>query len=170
MIRRMKRQLRLWLLITVAVTAAAINTQGQQPPAPSQGQGQAAPAPRGRGNAPPPGPRKLMLVDRAGNRTLLGEVPGNTNGPRVSPDGTRLAYGSGGLWVAPLMNIAAARHIGPGQFPYWSADGTRLFYDSSAEHLAWRRVDVDDPGEEIWTPVRAPESRSRDGKILSYVV
>lgn len=82
----------------------------------------------------PAAPRKLTLVDRAGNRTLLGDVPGNTNGPRVSPD------------------------------------GARLFYDSTAEHLAWRRVGADDPGEEIWTPVRAPESRSPDGKTLSYVV
>ncbi len=111
-----------------------------------------------------------MLVDRTGARTLLGEVPGNTNGPRVSPDGTRLAYGSGGLWVGPLMNASAMRRIGDGQFPYWSADGTRLFFSPTAEVLAWRRVDTEDAGEQVWTPVRAPESRSGDGKTLSYVV
>lgn len=124
---------------------------------------------RGRGNQPPP-PRKLVIVDRTGAQTVLGEVPGNTNGPRVSPDGTRVAYGSGGLWVAPLSDIAAARRIGDGQFPYWSADGTRLFFSPSAEVLAWRRVDADDQGEQIHTPVRAPESRSPDGRTLSYVV
>lgn len=150
-----------------AIVLAFSPLHAQQAPAT---QGGTAPAAQGRGNAPPPGPRKLTIVDRAGNRTLLGEVPGNTNGPRVSPDGMRLAYGSGGLWVAPLMDIASAKRIGPGQFPYWSADGTRLFFNSSPEHLAWRRVDTDDAGEEIWTPVRAPESRSRDGKTLSYVV
>ena len=33
----------------------------------------------------------------------------------------------------------------------------------------WRRVDADDEGEQLSTPVRAPESRSPDGKILSFV-
>lgn len=129
-----------------------------------------APAQGGRGNQPPPAPRKLALVDRTGRQTPIGEVPGNTNGPRVSPDGTRLAYGSGGLWVGPLMNIAAAKRIGDGQFPYWSADGTRLFFNPAPEVLAWRRVDAEDAGEQLHTPVRAPESRSADGRVLSYVV
>jgi Tol biopolymer transport system component len=151
--------------VLTALVLAVSALQAQQPAA---APGQAVPP--GRGNAAPAAPRKLTLVDRAGNKTLLGEVPGNTNGPRVSPDGTRLAYGSDGLWVAPLMNIAAAKRIGPGTFPYWSADGTRMFFTPSAEHLAWRRVDADDAGEELWTPVRAPESRSPDGKTLSYVV
>jgi eukaryotic-like serine/threonine-protein kinase len=123
-----------------------------------------------RGNQPPPAPRKLMLVDRAGTQTPIGEVPGNTNGPRISPDGTRLAYGSGGLWVGPLMNLAAMKRIGDGQFPYWSADGTRLFFSPAAEVLSWRLVDAEDAGEQLWTPVRAPESRSPDGETLSYVV
>ena len=60
-----------------------------------------------RGADAPRTPRKLMLVDRSGARTLLGEVPFNTNGPRVSPDGTQLAYGVDGLYIGPLMNIAA---------------------------------------------------------------
>lgn len=127
-------------------------------------------APAGRAQQAPAAPRKLMLVDRAGNQTLLGEVPANTNGPRVSPDGTRLAYGSGGLWVGPLMNIAAMTRIGAGQFPYWSADGTRLFFSPAAEVLSWRRVDAEDAGEQLHMPVRAPESRSPDGRTLSYVV
>ena len=110
-----------------------------------------------RGAQGPPPPRTLAIVDRTGAQTVLGKVPGNTNGPRVSPDGTRLAYGSGGLWVGPLMNPEAMKRIGDGQFPYWSADGTRLFFAPSAEVLSWRRVDVEDPGEQIWTPVRALE-------------
>jgi serine/threonine-protein kinase len=123
-----------------------------------------------RGAQGPPPPRTLAIVDRSGAQTVLGTVPGNTNGPRVSPDGTRLAYGSGGLWVGPLMNLQAMTRIGDGQFPYWSADGTRLFFTPSAEVLSWRRVDGEDAGEQLWTPVRAPESRSPDGRYLSYVV
>ncbi len=124
----------------------------------------------GRGNAPPPSPRKLTIVDRTGAQTVLGEVPGNTNGPRVSRDGTRLAYGVDGLYVGPLMNIAAMRRIGPGRFPYWSQDGTRLFYEHPTDEiLFWRSVDAEDEGEQLSTPVRAPESRSPDGKTLSFV-
>jgi hypothetical protein len=158
-----------------AATPLIVDGQAQAPAqgqgqAPAQGQGAGQPAGRGRGNATPPAPRKLMIVDKAGTQTLLGEVPGNTNGPRLSPDGTRLAYGSGGLWVGPVSNIASMKLIGPGQFPYWSADGTRLFFSPSAEVLSWRRVDAEDAGEQIHTPVRAPESRSPDGRYLSYVV
>jgi WD40-like Beta Propeller Repeat len=170
MIRRVlniqRRRLSL-LLVALAVSVTPWNAvlQGQAPPPTPPPQPQGA----GRGAAPA-APRKLTLVDRAGARTLLGEVPGNTNGPRVSPDGTRLAYGSGGLWVGPLMNLQAMKRIGDGQFPFWSADGTRLFFSPAAEVLSWRRVDAEDAGEQIWTPVRAPESRSSDGKTLSYVV
>lgn len=125
----------------------------------------------------PPRPRTLAIVDRAGNRTVLGEVPGNTWGPRVSPDGIRLAYALLGdtragdaLYAGPLMNPAAVRRIGPGRNPYWSHDGTRLFFTAAGtETLLWRRVDADDDGEQLLMPVRAPESRSADGRLLSYV-
>jgi Tol biopolymer transport system component len=152
-------------LLAAMFTVAMVHAQ-----APVPAQGQAQPQGQGRGNQPPAAPRKLMLVDRTGAQTMLAEVPGNTNGPRVSPDGTRIAYGSGGLWVGSVMNVAAAKRIGDGQFPYWSADGTRLFFSPAAEVLSWRRVDAEDAGEQLWTPVRAPESRSPDGKVLSYVV
>lgn len=158
-------------LAAVILGFSALDGVGAQAPATgAPAQGPAAPGRGGRGNQPPAAPRKLVLVDRTGQQTLLGEVPGNTNGPRVSPDGTRLAYGTGGIWVGPLMDISAMTRIGDGQFPYWSADGTRLFFSPSAEVLAWRRVDADDTGEQLWTPVRAPESRSADGRTLSYVV
>lgn len=123
-----------------------------------------------RGQQGPPPPRTLALVDRSGTQTVLGTVPGNTNGPRISPDGTRLAYGVDGLYVGPLMNVAAMRRIGPGRFPYWSHDGTRLFFEPpQGEILLWRQVDADDDGEQLGTPVRAPESRSPDGRHLSFV-
>lgn len=124
----------------------------------------------GRGNQPPPSPRKLTIVDKAGVQTVLGEVPGNTNGPRVSPDGTRLAYGVDGIYVGPLSNIAEMKRIGRGRFPYWSQDGTRMFFEHPTDEiLFWRRVDAEDEGEQLATPVRAPESRSPDGKTLSFV-
>ena len=123
-----------------------------------------------RGQQAPPAPRRLVLVDRNNNQTVLGEVPGNSNGPRVSPDGKRLAIGIDGLYVGALSSPLELKRIGPGRFPYWSADGMRLFFEApDAEILLWRRVDGPDEGEQLATPARAPESRSPDGKTLSYV-
>jgi Tol biopolymer transport system component len=131
-----------------------------------------------RGAQAPPAPRKLVLVDRAGEPTLIGNVPGNIWGPRVSPDGRRLAFTlTGGarpddsMYVGPLMNPSEAHPIGPGRNPYWSHDGARLFFSKAGtEILMWRRVDGDGDGEQLATPARAPESRSPDGRTLSYVV
>lgn len=123
-----------------------------------------------RGPQAPPAPRRLVLVDRSGNQTVLGMVPGTANGPRVSPDGTRLAIGIDGLMVGPLGDPAGLRRVADGRFPYWSADGTRLFFEPPVgEILLWRRVDGSDEPEQLVTPARAPESRSPDGKTLSYV-
>jgi serine/threonine-protein kinase len=124
----------------------------------------------GRGQQGPPPPRRMAIVDRAGNQTTLGMVPGNTNGPRISADGRRLAYGVDGLYVGPLSDISQMKRIGPGRFPYWSHDGTRLFFEApDAEIMLWRRVDADDAGEQLAAPARAPESRSTDGRYVSFV-
>jgi Tol biopolymer transport system component len=125
----------------------------------------------------PSAPRELVIVDRSGYETMIGAVPPNTWGPRVSRDGRWLALTLTGhirsedmLYVAPLMNPAAMRPIGPGRNPHWSHDGTRLFFSgANTETLLGRRVDSDDSGEPLLTPVRAPESLSADGRILSYV-
>ena len=123
------------------------------------------------GQQPPREPRRLVLVDRSGDQTLLGEVSATANGPRVSPDGAMLAIGVDGLLVGPLADPAALRRIGPGRFPYWSTDGTRLFFEApDAEVLLWRRADGGDEPEQLVTPARAPESRSPDGNVLSFVL
>jgi hypothetical protein len=122
------------------------------------------------GGQTPAAPRRLVIVDRSGNQTPLGEVPGTANGPRVSPDGTQLAIGVDGLLVGPLSDPAALRRIGPGRFPFWSADGTRLFFEApDREVLLWRRADGNDEPEQLVTPARAPESRGPNGNVMSYV-
>jgi Tol biopolymer transport system component len=130
------------------------------------------------GSQTPPPTRRLVVVDREGRQTNIGPVPGNIWGPRVSPDGRQVAFTlTGGtradddMYVAPLMNPGEARPIGPGRNPYWSHDGARLFFSGAGtEILLWRRLDGDPAGEQLATPARAPESRSPDGRILSYVV
>lgn len=121
--------------------------------------------------------RKLVVIDRSGRQTVLGEVPGNIWGPRISPDGTRLVFtltgrsrGDDTNYLAPLARPSEMRRIGPGRNPYWSHDGARLFYSQAGtEILMWRRLDGDDEGEPLVTPARAPESRSPDGRFLSFV-
>jgi serine/threonine-protein kinase len=148
----------LFLFLVVGAAPDVGTSQVQTPPAPSA-------------------PRKLVIVDRSGHHTMIGEVPANTWGPRVSRDGRWLALTLTGdtragdvLYVAPLMNPGALRRLGPGRNPHWSHDGTRLFFSgANTETLLWRGVDSDDAGEQLLTPVRAPESLSADGRILSYV-
>jgi hypothetical protein len=65
----------------------------------------------------PPAPRRLVIVDRAGNQTVLGVVPGVANGPRISPDGRQLAIGINGLMVGPLGDPAGLRRVADGRFP-----------------------------------------------------
>jgi hypothetical protein len=67
-----------------------------------------------------PASYKLVLVDRAANQTLLGEVPGNTWGPRVSPEGRRLTFTLPGnaragdlLYIGAPMNSTEMRLLGP---------------------------------------------------------
>ena len=158
---KLRRSLQAVLCVIVLLTAGASHRLGA----------------RGQQERQPPPPRKLVLVDRTGNQKVLGDVPGTIWGPRVSPDGTRLAITLTGraraddsIYVAPLMNPAAMRRIGPGRNPYWSHDGTRLFFSNAGtEILSWRRVEGDDKGEQLATPARAPESLSPDGRILSFV-
>jgi len=120
----------------------------------------------------PPRPFDLAIVDRDGTRTPLGQVPGDTFGPRVSPDGTQLTLGSAGrVWIGPLSDPGALRPRWEGRFPYWSVDGTRMFFEAEgAEVLLWRAVDGSDEPEQLVAPARAPESRSPTGSVLSYVL
>jgi serine/threonine-protein kinase len=45
-----------------------------------------------------------------------------------------------------------------------------FFSKAGTEILMWRPVEGDVDGEPLATPARAPESRSPDGRLLSYVV
>lgn len=164
-LRASSRRLLLVAVLLAVPVSQGLDAGGQAPQrvAPQAAQPAAQPA-------PPPGPRRLIIVDRTGKETVLGVVPGVANGPRISPDGKQLAIGINGLMVGPLGDPAGLRRVADGRFPYWSADGTRLFFEPPVgEILLWRRVDGSDEPEQLATPARAPESRSPDGKTLSYV-
>ena len=120
--------------------------------------------------APPNRPDlRLMLVDRAGSRTLLGMVPASTFAPRVSPDGLEVMFDTtidGALWVAKLSDIAGRRRLTTdtgNRGPMWAGDGRRILYitdHEGAETLFWRSVDGTGTPELLTKPARAPESWS----------
>jgi Tol biopolymer transport system component len=99
----------------------------------------------------------LTLVDLDGTRRVLGQLPGSVFAPRVSPDGTRVAFetrdfkGADGprLWTAPLSDLNSRTPLplvaGPVNWaPMWTPDGERLVFIVSGpggDAVYWRRAD-----------------------------
>jgi serine/threonine-protein kinase len=120
----------------------------------------------------PPPSFTLALVDRAGTKTVLGTVPATTFAPRVSPDGRRVAFDTadGGIRVADLTNVAAARRVTAGRYPVWSTDGTQLFFaGQDGMRLFSQAADGSGMPALITDAARAPESWSSAAGILTYI-
>ena len=126
----------------------------------------------------------LVQATRNGTRSLLAEVDGAIWFPRVSPDGSRVAYGvSSGealgtpsdLWVVELARRARTRVTFAGNnrfYPIWTPDSTRLtFADGSAatNRLQWVLADGSSAPETLIEvgPRRFPTSWSPDGRTLA---
>jgi serine/threonine-protein kinase len=91
----------------------------------------------------------LMWVDRKGQSRPLSEIRRSFYfGPRLSPDGTRLAVsistdGKDHIWVYDLerdaVNRLSSGTVGD-YFPVWSPDGTRIAYVSGGD-IVWQAAD-----------------------------
>ena len=86
--------------------------------------------------------RSLVLVDREGRTTRLGEGPGAYAQPRFSPDGTRLAVTIGSdtgsdVWAFDLGRGTRTRLTADGMagWPVWAPDGRRIAVH--AERSPW---------------------------------
>src|SRR5688572_21660387 len=115
---------------------------------------------------------KLAWVDRQGTRTPVGTLPPGAFAPRVAPDGRRVAFDTfdGSVWTADLANLSAAQRFGPGRFPMWSPDGTRLlFAGANGFQLYWQASDGTGTAELIADMARAPESWSTALGLVSYI-
>ena len=106
---------------------------------------------------------EFSLVSRDGTRRSIGVVSGTS--PRVSPDGTRVAYSDGrDIWVADLERLESPRRLtssGANRNPIWASGGERIAYVSRMAitdgTLFWRRADGGDLPSVIARYVEQPE-------------
>ena len=118
-------------------------------------------------------------IDRQGNEEPLPLEPGSYLYPRVSPDGTRVAFDVGGanrdIWILDLERSSYTRLTnGPLEemMPLWSPDGERVFFASNrgANNFDVYSQAADGSGDarpEVVSPsFHAPNSFSPDGTQL----
>jgi serine/threonine protein kinase len=125
----------------------------------------------------------LAFLDRQGSVTSLKLPPGWYAFPRVSPDGTRVTFGTddgkeANVWIYDLAGTSSMRQLtfgGKNRYPVWSADGRRVAFQSDRDKdlaVFWQLADGSgtaerltkaDPGE-----THVPDSWSPDGKTLLF--
>jgi len=121
-------------------------------------------APRGAAQLTP------VWVDRAGNEEPLALPPQGYNSPRISPDGTRVAFdilggGNRDTWTLNLDRLTLSRLTdGPTEdvLPVWAPNGQRVYFSSNrtgnfdiysqaANGASGARVEYAGPGTQIIT-------------------
>ena len=128
---------------------------------------------------------QLGLIDRRETVQRLPLPADAYQGPRVSRDGTRIVFtkddGSGAVvWIYDLAGTAAGRRLtfgGNNRFPVWSADSTRVAFQSDRDGdraIFWQLADGSGPAERLTTPppgtAHVPESWSPRGDRLLFSV
>ncbi len=99
------------------------------------------------------GLRRLVMVDLEGNvkPVFEGQQPfRDTNDPRISPDGSKIALNesAGPVWVVDLESGAPTKLSENGFYPVWSPDGSQLAYGttrSASFDLMLRPLDMSQP-------------------------
>jgi len=124
----------------------------------------------------------LGFADRKGNVEMLKLSPEAFGVPRVSPDGTQVAYviddeRQTDIWVYALSGTSAARRLtfgGKNRYPVWSADGLRIAFQSDREADAgiWWQPAAGGPAERLTKAdqgvAHVPTSWSPDGTTLLF--
>jgi eukaryotic-like serine/threonine-protein kinase len=126
----------------------------------------------------------IALTDRKGGVERLELPPGPYLTPRVSPDGARIAFGTDDgkesiVWIYDRSGTTAKRRLtfgGNNRFPIWSADGTRVAFQSDRDSdlaIFWQPADGG-AAERLTKPNQgeshAPESWSPKGDTLLFSV
>jgi serine/threonine-protein kinase len=125
--------------------------------------------------------RNLVIIDRKGNVEPLKLPPLPYEGPRISPDGKQLVYGTddgraANIWIYALGGTSAPRQLtfsGKNHFPIWTPDGQRVSFQSDREGDAavfWQRADGTTAAERVTRPetgvAHIPRSWSPDARTL----
>jgi len=132
-----------------------------------------------------PSLRALSTMDRAGSVARLKLPPAAFEAPRISPDGTRVAYDTDDgkeaiVWVYELSGANSPIRItfaGRNRFPVWSPDSRRVAFQSNreGEHgIAWQRADGSGAPEWLTKAEEGadhvPQSWSPTGNTLLFSV
>jgi serine/threonine-protein kinase len=120
----------------------------------------------------------LLWIDRRGKETVIDADRAFYIGPRISPDGRRIAVirlgelGVGEIWVMnndgdQAFPVAAD---GADYNPVWTQDGTTLTYTSNGDMFE-KRVDRDDARVQHLRRenYQFPRSWSPDGRFLAFI-
>jgi len=129
--------------------------------------------------------RALAVFDRRGGIQILKLPPARYEAPRISPDGTRLAYDiddgkEASVWVADLSGARSPLRItfaGQNRLPIWSPDGKRLAFQSDRggdRGIYSQRADGSGVAERLTKAdadtAHEPNSWSSKGDVLLYSV
>ena len=128
------------------------------------------------------GQQDLVLFDRKGFLEALNLPHGRYHFPRVSPDGKRIVFETtdGKEAVVSIYELSRASSVqrltfgGNNRFPIWSADGSRVTFQSDRDGdpaVFWQRADGG-TADRLTTPEpgmsHTPESWSPDGDVLLF--
>jgi hypothetical protein len=119
----------------------------------------------------------LVWVDRKGEATPLTEIRRTYAGPRLSPDGRRLAVAAGfsnsDIWILDLARGSWDRLASGGlnSTPVWSSDGAHIAFASNRSgpiNTFWIPVDRSSPAEQLTKGLAWPRplDSSPDGRTL----
>ena len=125
------------------------------------------------------GRRTLVWVDREGQEEPMGVTPRTYSAPRVSPDGTQLAFraldGEDDIWTYHLGRQTSQRltyHPSGDGDPVWTADGTKVAFFAAGRDggpgVFWKAADGTGDAERLSTGAHGPASVSPDGTRLLF--
>ena len=127
----------------------------------------------------------LALVDRAGVKQMLKLPPAAYEYPRISLDGTRVAFGTDNgresvIWIYPLNGTSTMSRLtftGANRYPIWAPDGLHITFQSDRQGdrgLFRQRADGVGDAERLTKAaegdIHFPDLWSPDGKYLLYTV
>ncbi len=116
--------------------------------------------------------QKLVWVDRGGAEQATAAPPNSYYGPRISPDGHRVAISIGQVpatqvWFYDLdrgtlsrLTFDGAANIGA----LWTPDGSRLVYKGTANNIFWQPADGSGAAEAL---IKTPPSRNNVASSLT---